>query len=103
MAVNRIASGATADVTRLQGIDRATFRVAVSNWRVIFEREKGVVRALRVKHRREAYRKSTRIHQELLGQQDLPSERHPQHSSADEHGQADESGLASSVPPSESS
>ncbi len=45
---------------RLQGIDPPEFRLRVGDWRVRFhqdqQKEKQVIRILRVLHRREAYR-----------------------------------------------
>lgn len=68
---------ANASVIRLRGYAPSVHRLSVGPWRVIFEKETELIRILRVKHRREAYRKSTRIHQEFPGQPGLPDDQHP--------------------------
>ena len=58
--VERFAATGAGNVKRLQGIDPPEFRLRVGDWRVRFyhdqQKEKHVIRILRVLHRREAYR-----------------------------------------------
>lgn len=76
-AVARLVQDVSGDVKRLRGGEQPYFRLRVGEWRVRFHREAGIVRILRVLHRREAYRKSAWIHQEVLGPDSLPEARLP--------------------------
>lgn len=76
-AVARLVQDESGNVKRLQGGEQPYFRLRVGEWRVRFHREAGIVRILRVLHRREAYRKSAWIHQEALGPDSLPEARLP--------------------------
>lgn len=53
------------NIQRLQGAGPPRYRLRVGSIRVIFRREEDRVQVRRVLQRREAYRKSARIHQEL--------------------------------------
>lgn len=64
-AVKRFADGQPSNVQFLQGVDAPHYRLRVGSFRVIFQREQGGVRVRRGHHRREAYRKSARIRQDL--------------------------------------
>ena len=70
--VNRIKSavGEFARIGRgnflvLKGFDPPRSRLRVGSWRVILETTSALIRVMRVLHRREAYRKSARIQQEV--------------------------------------
>ena len=54
-AVRRFAASGVGDVRALSAPLGGRFRLRVGHWRVIFQREDGIV-VLRVLHRREAYR-----------------------------------------------
>ena len=56
IAVERFASTGAGDVKRLQGIDPPEFRLRVGDYRVRFYVSAEVLRVLRIRHRREAYR-----------------------------------------------
>lgn len=64
-AVQRFADTESGHIKRLRGIDPPRFRLRVGEWRVVFRRETGVIYVHRVLHRREAYRKSSWIGQEV--------------------------------------
>ena len=53
------------NIQRLQGAGPPRYRLRVGSIRVIFRREEDRVQVRRVLQRREAYRKSARVHQEL--------------------------------------
>lgn len=55
-AVERFAENGAGNVKRLQGIDPPEYRLRVGAYRVRFDVEGEVMRVLRVRHRREAYR-----------------------------------------------
>ena len=55
-AVERFAETAAGNVTKLQGIDPPEYRLRVGDWRVRFGLDREIVRVLRVRNRREAYR-----------------------------------------------
>ena len=52
----RICSACSGNVKRLQDIDPPEYRLRVGDYRVRFELEKEIMRVLRVRNRREAYR-----------------------------------------------
>ena len=56
MAFERFASTGAGNVKRLQDIDPPDYRLRVGDYRARFELEKGIMRILRVRNRREAYR-----------------------------------------------
>lgn len=62
-AVQRFADGESADCHRLRGLDRPRHRLRVGAWRVFLRWDDNVCHILRVRHRREAYRKLGRIRQ----------------------------------------
>lgn len=64
-AVRLFAKHEGGNVQRLKGAGLPRYRLRVGSIRVIFRREGDCVQVRRVLHRREAYRKSARIHQEL--------------------------------------
>jgi mRNA-degrading endonuclease RelE of RelBE toxin-antitoxin system len=55
-AVERFADTGAGNVKRLQGIDPPEYRLRVGDYRVRFHPESEVIRVLRVRNRREAYR-----------------------------------------------
>lgn len=55
-AVERFAATGAGNVKRLQDIDPPEYRLRVGDYRVRFELEKEIMRVLRVRNRREAYR-----------------------------------------------
>lgn len=55
-AVERLADTGSGNVKRLQGIDPPEYRLRVGDYRVRFHLNDEVVRILRVRNRREAYR-----------------------------------------------
>jgi mRNA-degrading endonuclease RelE of RelBE toxin-antitoxin system len=55
-AVERFAQTGSGDVKRLQGIHPPEFRLRVGDWRVRFHYDAAILRILRVRNRREAYR-----------------------------------------------
>jgi len=55
-AMERFARTGAGNVKRLQGIEPPEFRLRVGDWRVRFHRESEIIRVLRVRNRREAYR-----------------------------------------------
>ena len=61
LAVHRLANSDRRHVRQLRGFDPPRFRLRVGGWRVMLEVSPGLIRVLRVVHRREAYRKSTWI------------------------------------------
>ena len=63
-AVERFVSAKLGDTSRLHGYDSPTYRFRVGDWRIRFEWVGGTCKILRVLHRREAYRKSSRARQE---------------------------------------
>ena len=67
VAVRRLATADYGDAERLKGIDPPRYRLRVGDWRVMLETSPGLIRVLRVLHRREAYRKSARISQDVPG------------------------------------
>jgi mRNA-degrading endonuclease RelE of RelBE toxin-antitoxin system len=54
--VERFAATGAGNVKRLQGIDPPEYRLRAGDYRVRFELEKQIMRVLRVRNRREAYR-----------------------------------------------
>ena len=54
--VERFAESGTGDIKKLQGIDPTEYRLRVGDWRVRFEQQDDIIRILRVRNRREAYR-----------------------------------------------
>ena len=66
-AIQRFADTEYGDCQRIRGFDPPHHRPTVGDWRVRFLRQKGVIRVLRVGHRREAYRKSSWVHQDVPG------------------------------------
>ena len=67
LAVRHLANTDHGNVRRLKGFDSPRIRLRVGSWRVMLEKKAGLIRILRVIHRREAYRKSAWIHQALPG------------------------------------
>lgn len=61
LAFSRLATSNHGDVRRLRGFDPPRSRLRVGDWRVMLEVTPGLIRVLRVVHRREEYRKSTWI------------------------------------------
>ena len=59
LAISRLATSNHGDVRRLRGYDPPRSRLRVGAWRVMLEVSTGLIRVLRVVHRREAYRKAT--------------------------------------------
>lgn len=55
-AVERFAEAGAGNVKKLQGIDPPEYRLRASDYRVRFELEGEIMRVLRVRNRREAYR-----------------------------------------------
>ena len=55
-AVERFAATGAGNVKRLQDIDPPEYRLRVGDYRVRFELDRGMMRVLRVRNRREAYR-----------------------------------------------
>jgi mRNA interferase RelE/StbE len=55
-AVERFAGSGSGNVKKLQGIDPPEYRLRVGDYRVRFELGEDVVRVLRVRNRKEAYR-----------------------------------------------
>jgi mRNA interferase RelE/StbE len=55
-AVERFAATGAGNVKRLQDIDPPEYRLRVGDYRVRFELDKEIMRVLRVRNRREAYR-----------------------------------------------
>jgi mRNA-degrading endonuclease RelE of RelBE toxin-antitoxin system len=55
-AVERFAATGAGNVKRLQGIEPPEYRLRVGDWRVRFHLAEEIVRVLRVRNRREAYR-----------------------------------------------
>ena len=84
-AVKRLVDGHPGNLRTLRGVDAPHYRLRVGSFRVIFQREEGGIRVRRVHHRREAYRKSARIRQDILAPDgevetdfaDNPVEDHP--------------------------
>ena len=70
-AVQLFADTEHGNVRRLGGLDPPRFRLRVGEWRVMFRHEAGVIHVHRVLHRREAYRKSSWIGQEVPVQDGL--------------------------------
>ncbi len=56
-AVERFAAVGTGSVKKLQGVDPPEYRLRVGDWRVRFDLDAVTVRVLRVRNRREAYRR----------------------------------------------
>jgi mRNA interferase RelE/StbE len=55
-AIERFAAAGTGNIKRLQGIHPPEFRLRVGDWRVRFRQDAAILRVLRVRNRREAYR-----------------------------------------------
>jgi mRNA-degrading endonuclease RelE of RelBE toxin-antitoxin system len=55
-AVERFAEIGAGNLKKLQGIDPPEYRLRVGDWRVRFHQEEKVIRILRVRNRKEAYR-----------------------------------------------
>lgn len=55
-AMERFARTGAGNIKRLQGIEPPEFRLRVGDWRVRFHRQGEIIRVLRVRNRREAYR-----------------------------------------------
>jgi mRNA-degrading endonuclease RelE of RelBE toxin-antitoxin system len=55
-AVEHFAEIGAGNVKKLQGIDPPEYRLRVGDWRVRFQQEEKVIRILRVRNRKEAYR-----------------------------------------------
>ena len=55
-AVERFAETGGGDIKKLQDIDPPEFRLRIGDYRVRFHREDDIMRILRVRNRREAYR-----------------------------------------------
>lgn len=70
-AVQQFADTRHGRIKRLGGFAAPRFRLRVGEWRVLFRRETGAIYVHRVLHRREAYRKSSWIGQELPVQEGL--------------------------------
>lgn len=66
-AVVRFAADQQGDVERLHRGGAQRHRLRVGDYRVIFRREDEYIQVRRVLHRREAYRKSARAYQGVLG------------------------------------
>ena len=69
-AVGEFARTGRGNILRMKGHDPPRSRLRVGNLRVILELTGGLVRILRVLHRREAYRKSAWTPQEVPGVRD---------------------------------
>ncbi len=54
--VERFAQTGAGNVKRLQGIDPPEYRLRIGDWRVRFHQSPDIIRILRVRNRREAYR-----------------------------------------------
>ena len=67
LAVRRLAHSGHGNIRQLRGFDPPRIRLRVGSWRVMVEKEAGLIRVLRVLHRREAYRKSAWIQQAVHG------------------------------------
>ena len=70
-AIKRLADSGYGDLQRLRGFDPPQHRLRVGDWRVTLRLEAGTIRVIRVLHRREAYRKSSRIHQDAPASEGL--------------------------------
>ncbi len=55
-AVERFAETGAGNAKRLQGIEPPEYRLRVGDWRVRFHLAEEIIRVLRVRNRREAYR-----------------------------------------------
>ena len=62
-ALRRFADQESVDCRRLHGFKRPRYRLRKGDWRVMFKKEDGGFKIMRVLHRREAYRKSAKIRQ----------------------------------------
>ncbi|MDE0263903.1 MAG: type II toxin-antitoxin system RelE/ParE family toxin [Bryobacterales bacterium] len=67
LAVRRLAATGHGNTRQLKGFDPPRIRLRVGDRRVMLEITSSLIRVLRVLHRREAYRKSARIGQEVSG------------------------------------
>jgi len=56
ISVERFAATGAGNVKKLQGIDPPEYRLRVGDYRVRFELDTDIMRVLRVRNRREAYR-----------------------------------------------
>lgn len=66
-AVRRLAASGQGDVEHLKGSSQPRFRLRVGSWRVMFRTKDGSLSIVRVLHRRDAYRKSGLIRQDIPG------------------------------------
>lgn len=64
-AVTRFAEYRHGDIQRVRRGESVRYRLKIGSFRVIFEREEDGIRVHRVHHRREAYRKSAWIDQDV--------------------------------------
>ena len=55
-SVERFVETGSGDIKRLQGVDPPEFRLRVGGYRILFHLDDVIMRVLRVRHRREAYR-----------------------------------------------
>jgi mRNA-degrading endonuclease RelE of RelBE toxin-antitoxin system len=55
-AVDRLADSGVGDVKRLQDVDPPALRLRVGDYRAIFRQTELIIRIVRVRHRKEAYR-----------------------------------------------
>lgn len=67
LAVRRFSATGYGNTRQLKGFDPPRIRLRVGDRRVILEITSSLIRVVRVLHRREAYRKSARISQDLPG------------------------------------
>ena len=70
-AVRRFADGRSVDFRQLRGILQPRFRLRAGDWRVFVKKQAGGFRVMRVLHRREAYRNSAKIRQDVPEAQDV--------------------------------
>ena len=70
-AVQRFADTGHGATKKLGGLDPPRFRLKVGTWRVMFRHETGAIHVHRVLRRRDSYRKSSWIGQEVPEQVDL--------------------------------
>ena len=66
-AVERLGLTGQGDLERLRGFNPPEYRLRVGAWRVRYRLKKDNVSIVRVLHRREAYRKSALIRQDIPG------------------------------------
>ena len=64
-AVERLAVSGLGDIERLKGFDPPEYRLRVGDWRVRYRLKNDSMQIVRALHRREAYRKSALVRQDV--------------------------------------